>query len=451
MTALLSVAGLTIRDGARELVHDVSFDVAPGARIGLIGESGSGKSLTALAVTGLLPPGLTATGSAVLDGSARDTAADPAARGVVQDSVEHGLAGDPAAHGTAGDPAAHGLVGGIAARGTTEDPAGRGGAAVDMVVAPERQRIRARGGVAAVVFQEPLTALDPLMRVGKQIAEPLRRWRRLRGAALDAAVAAALDEVRLPADAARSFPHELSGGQRQRVAIAMALACRPRLLIADEPTTALDVTVQAEILDLLDGLVRDRGMALLFITHDLPVAARIADHLLVLRDGRVVESGPAASVIGSPSHEYTRTLVAGARRFDAALDLAAPPAIPLSAGEDGTPAVGSGPAPRSAASDGAPAAGSDPTPPSATSDGTPAAGSDPAPRSGAGDRTTAAGSGPTPRSAASDGTPAAGSDPAPPSAASNGTPAAGPGRAGAGPLTSAGDEIRKSSDGNAHD
>ncbi|GAB7046837.1 ATP-binding cassette domain-containing protein [Catenuloplanes indicus] len=321
MTALLSVSGLTVRSGGHELVHDVSFEVAPGARVGLIGESGSGKSLTALAVTGLLPPGLTATGSALLDGSA-DSAAHPVATGrPAATGTGAATVAGRAASGTARGAAADGR----STRGAASATAGRGAAVIDMVGTPERQRIRARGGVAAVVFQEPLTALDPLMRVGKQIAEPLRRWRKLRGPALDAAVTAALDEVRLPADAARSFPHELSGGQRQRVAIAMALACRPRLLIADEPTTALDVTVQAEILGLLDGLVRDRGMALLFITHDLPVAARVADHLLVLRDGRVVESGPAATVIGSPSHDYTRMLVAGARRFDAALALATSP------------------------------------------------------------------------------------------------------------------------------
>ncbi|MFI5843997.1 ATP-binding cassette domain-containing protein [Catenuloplanes sp. NPDC051500] len=367
MTALLTVTGLTVR-GGRDLVRDVSFEVAPGARVGLIGESGSGKSLTALAVTGLLPPGLTASGSAVLDPAAVPSsevisegrpagaaarslaaadpvgvaAADPAGvtaadlMGVAAADPMGVTAADPAGV-TAADPmgvtaadpmgvtAAHHI--GHTAAGPVDRAGARGRArgaltAIDMITASERQRITVRGGIAAVVFQEPLTALDPLMRVGKQIAEPLRRFRKLRGAALDAAVTTALAEVKLPADAAASFPHQLSGGQRQRVAIAMALACRPRLLIADEPTTALDVTVQAEILDLLDGLVRARGMALLFITHDLPVAARIADHLLVLRDGRVVESGPAAAVIASPAHEYTRTLVAGARRFDAALDLA---------------------------------------------------------------------------------------------------------------------------------
>nr|WP_296068004.1 ABC transporter ATP-binding protein [uncultured Actinoplanes sp.] len=261
--SLLTVDGLTIRDrGGRRLVDDVSFAVAPGDRTGLIGESGSGKSLTALAAVGLLPPGITASGEVRLDG-------------------------------------------------------------VDMIRAPERQRTSVRGGVAAVVFQEPLTALDPLMPAGRQIAGPLRRWQGLRGPALRDAVRGLLDEVRLTDTGriARAYPHQLSGGQRQRVAIAMALACRPRLLIADEPTTALDVTVQAEVLDLLDRLVDRHGTALLFITHDLPVAARVARHTHVLRDGRIVESGPIAELIASPADPYTRTLVESARRFDAALRL----------------------------------------------------------------------------------------------------------------------------------
>jgi peptide/nickel transport system ATP-binding protein len=255
--SLLAVDGLTVRDRAgRALVEDVSFAVEPGDRIGLIGESGSGKSLTALAVTALLPPGITAAGEVRLDGA-------------------------------------------------------------DMIRAP-----RGRGDVAAVVFQEPLTALDPLMPAGRQIAEPLRRFRGLRGAALREAVRSALDEVRLTDTdrIARAYPHQLSGGQRQRVAIAMAIACRPRLLIADEPTTALDVTVQAEILDLLDRLVATHGTALLFITHDLAVAARVARHTHVLRDGRIVESAAIADLIARPQHPYTRTLVDSASRFDAALE-----------------------------------------------------------------------------------------------------------------------------------
>ncbi|HWS34521.1 MAG TPA: ABC transporter ATP-binding protein [Actinoplanes sp.] len=253
---LLTVDGLTIRTAAgKTVVDDVSFTVGPGGRTGLIGESGSGKSLTALAVMGLLPPGLIASGQIRLDGA-------------------------------------------------------------DMIRAP-----KGRGKVAAVVFQEPLTALDPLMTAGRQIAAPLRRFRGLRGGALRSAVAQTLAAVRLT-DADRiaaSYPHQLSGGQRQRVAIAMALACEPQLLIADEPTTALDVTVQAEILDLLDRIVTEQGTALLFITHDLPVAARVVQDTHVLRDGRIVESGPISRIVSEPAHPYTRTLVESARRFDEAL------------------------------------------------------------------------------------------------------------------------------------
>lgn len=253
---LLTVDRLTVRErSGRALVEDVSFPVSPGDRVALIGESGSGKSLTSLAVLGLLPAGLTASGTVRLDGA-------------------------------------------------------------DMIGRP-----RGHGRAVAAVFQEPLTALDPLMTAGRQIAGPLRRLRGLRGAALREAVRAALDEVRLTDTEriARSYPHQLSGGQRQRVAIAMAVACRPLLLIADEPTTALDVTVQAEVLDLLDRIVTTHGTALLFITHDLPVAARVARDTHVLRDGRIVESGPIARLISAPAHPYTRTLVDSARRFDAAL------------------------------------------------------------------------------------------------------------------------------------
>jgi peptide/nickel transport system ATP-binding protein len=167
-----------------------------------------------------------------------------------------------------------------------------------------------------------MTALDPLMRAGDQIAEPLRRHRGLRGEALRVAVREAIADVALadPERVAGSFPWELSGGQRQRVAIAMALACRPRVLIADEPTTALDVTVQAQVLDLLDRAVTERGMGLLFISHDLPVVARTVDRVLVLEHGRAVEQGPVRDVIAAPTHPYTRRLVGSARTLQDALD-----------------------------------------------------------------------------------------------------------------------------------
>ncbi|AZS35465.1 Oligopeptide transport ATP-binding protein OppD [Microbacterium lemovicicum] len=266
--SLLEISGLTVRAAGTVLVDDVSLAVGPGDRVGLIGESGSGKSLTSLAAVGLLPDALRVSGSVLLDG--------------------------------------HEVVG-----------------AGDRTLRP------LRGPVAQVVFQEPLTALDPLMRVGAQIAEPLRRHLGLRGAALRDAVREALAEVVLTDPRiARAYPHELSGGQRQRVAIAMALAARPRLLIADEPTTALDVTVQDAVLSLLERLVAERGMALLFVSHDLAVVSRMTERIAVLRGGRVVESGPVGDVLWAPQHPYTAALVASARALDDALDPDASGAVP---------------------------------------------------------------------------------------------------------------------------
>ncbi|TDC09040.1 ABC transporter ATP-binding protein [Nonomuraea longispora] len=261
---LLRADDLSVRhpDG-HDLVRGLSFAVEAGARLGLVGESGSGKSLTALAVMGLLPAGMTAAGGVVLGGTQ--------------------------------------VVG---ASGRTLD--------------------RVRGRSASMVFQEPLTALDPLMRVGRQVAGPIRRRRGLRGGALRAAVMDALSEVRLPERVAGAYPHEISGGQRQRVAIAMALACEPELLIADEPTTALDVTVQAEVLTLLDGLVAGRGMALLFISHDLAVVADVADRIVVLKEGSAVESGRTRDVVREPRHPYTRSLVDSAWALEGELDRLAP-------------------------------------------------------------------------------------------------------------------------------
>ncbi|MBK7723034.1 MAG: ABC transporter ATP-binding protein [Austwickia sp.] len=252
--AVLSVSGLSVTVGDRALVSGVDLQVARGERVGLIGESGSGKTLTALAVMGLLPENLQARGSVRLAGADRD------------------------------------LVG-----------------------AGERALSRLRGSAMAMVFQEPMTALNPTMRVGDQVAEvmlihgtrPDRRTAR-------AAARELLADVRLPdpEQALRAYPHQLSGGQRQRVVLAMALANDPALLICDEPTTALDVTVQANVLDLIVSGVAARDAGLLFITHDLAVVATVCEKVAVMVDGRVVESGPVQQVFTAPTHEYTRQLLA---------------------------------------------------------------------------------------------------------------------------------------------
>ena len=264
--SLLAMDDLSITVHGRPLVSNLSLRLEPGKRLGLIGESGSGKSLTAMAAIGLLPPALAVSGSVML--------------------------------------------------GETQ-----------IVGAPASSLDRLRGTVTATIFQEPLTALDPLLRVGSQVAEPLRRRARRDGRLIDVRreVVALLQQVAIP-DPERlmhAYPHEISGGQRQRVAIAMALSCLPQLLIADEPTTALDVTTQASILKLLDSLVRERGMALLFISHDLPIVASIVEEVVVLRQGTVVERGPVQQVFAGPQHDYTRSLVAAARAFDTGLGHAA--------------------------------------------------------------------------------------------------------------------------------
>jgi peptide/nickel transport system ATP-binding protein len=240
------VRDLVIEIGGRRVVDGVSFDVADGARVGLIGESGSGKSLTALAILGLLPEGATASGSVRWNDR-------------------------------------------------------------ELIGLTDRQLAELRGDEIGIVFQEPRTALNPLRTVGRQIAESIRIHEGLgRREALARAVIEA-ERVHLPepAQIVRRYPHQLSGGQRQRVAIAMALACRPRLLIADEPTTALDVTIQAEILELLASLVETDGMSLVFITHDLAVLSQVATDAVVLEEGRIVEQGPLSRLLTEPSSPVT--------------------------------------------------------------------------------------------------------------------------------------------------
>lgn len=246
----LQVQGLTIDFDERRVVDDVSFSVEDGSRLGLIGESGSGKSLTALAIMGLLPDGARASGSVKWNGQ-------------------------------------------------------------ELIGMPDRELARLRGNEIGVVFQEPQTALNPIRTVGRQIAEAMRIHERLskRDAAARAVAEAARVALPHPEQIIARYPHQLSGGQRQRVAIAMALASRPRLLIADEPTTALDVTIQAEVLQLLESLVSDEGMSLVFITHDLAVLSRIATHGVVLEKGRVVESAPVSTLLSSPSSSVTQALL----------------------------------------------------------------------------------------------------------------------------------------------
>jgi peptide/nickel transport system ATP-binding protein len=246
----LEVADLVVEIDGRRLVDGVSFAVPDGARLGLIGESGSGKSLTALAILGLLPEGAVAHGSIRWNGT-------------------------------------------------------------ELIGMPDRELARLRGDEIGIVFQEPRTALNPIRTVGRQIAESVRIHEGLgrRDARVRAVAEAARVRLPDPESLVDRYPHQLSGGQRQRVALAMALACRPRLLIADEPTTALDVTIQAEILRLLLALVSEEGMSLVFITHDLAVLAQVATHGVVLENGRVVESAPVDTLLHSPASPITQGLL----------------------------------------------------------------------------------------------------------------------------------------------
>ena len=260
--ALLEVENLVVRlgtaRGPAEAVRGVSFSLGRGETLGLIGESGSGKSMTALALLGLLPANATVSGQIRLDGR-------------------------------------------------------------ELVGLAEDELCAVRGERIATVFQEPMTALNPLHRVGRQVAEALTVHNRMTRAAAREEAIRLLDRVGLPQARRRAeaFPHQLSGGQRQRVTIAMALACGPDILIADEPTTALDVTIQSQILDLIAELVEERRMALILISHDLGVIAENVDRMLVMYGGSVVESGPTAEVFRRMGHPYTQGLLAARPRMGA--------------------------------------------------------------------------------------------------------------------------------------
>jgi peptide/nickel transport system ATP-binding protein len=281
MTDLLQVRGLSVElptaAGWVRPVNDVSLRIAAGESLGLVGESGSGKTMMALALMGLLPPGARVSGEARLGGEE------------IKEVVGAGLA----------PPA-------LSQSGSSQ-------AGTDLTTLSEREWREVRGRKIAMVFQEPMTALNPVMRIGAQIEEAIRAHESALGAGevrrrmLEALRRAAVPE---PEARAEQFPHQLSGGLRQRAMIAMALAGGPRVLIADEPTTALDVTVQKQILDLLDRLRRELKLGLLFITHDLGVVAQVADRVAVMYAGRVVEEGPAREVLQKPSHPYTQGLLA---------------------------------------------------------------------------------------------------------------------------------------------
>ncbi|MDP6849402.1 MAG: ABC transporter ATP-binding protein [Planctomycetota bacterium] len=257
--AFLRIQNLSIvaQDGAT-LVEDISFDVPAGQSLGILGESGSGKTLTALAVLRLLPPSVKQTkGEIYLDGKPLSDIS-------------------------------------------------------------EAEMCQIRGGQVGFVFQEPAAAFNPVLRVGTQVGEAMEIHQSMSKSERDQAVLGLMEECGLqnPREVARSYPHQLSGGMLQRAMIAAALSGNPKLLIADEPTTALDVTVQAEILELVNRLRQNRGLALMWISHDLGVLAAICKNLIVMKDGGIVEEGSVEKILNSPNDRYTQTLVAAAPRLE---------------------------------------------------------------------------------------------------------------------------------------
>jgi len=258
---LLSVRDLSVAFGRNTVVEGVSFDLAPGEILGVVGESGSGKSVTALSIMRLIP-----------------------APGRVAGRIDF--------------------------------------AGQDLMALPEPRMREIRGRDIAMIFQEPMTSLNPVFTCGDQVMEALVHHRGLDRAGARAEALRLLKLVEIPSAERRldDYPHQLSGGMRQRVMIAMALACRPKLLLADEPTTALDATIQAQILDLLRGLQRELGMAVILITHDLGVVFQVAHRVLVMYAGRVVETSPAAKIFGRPLHPYTEGLLASIPRLEGPIE-----------------------------------------------------------------------------------------------------------------------------------
>ncbi len=263
---ILSVQDLSVgfssRQGSQTVVHHISFNVFAGKTLAIVGESGSGKSVSSLSIMQLLQKGKAffETGKFVINASAMH------------------LQGEG-----------------------------------EVVISPDNELLESlRGKGISMIFQEPMTSLNPVMRCGEQVSEMLRKHMGLNNEQAKQKTIALFEEVKLPraAEMFDQYPHQLSGGQRQRVMIAMAISCNPKILIADEPTTALDVTVQKEILQLLKSLQQSHGMGIIFITHDLGVVAEIADEILVMKRGQVVEHGQAVSVLSNPQHPYTQGLLA---------------------------------------------------------------------------------------------------------------------------------------------
>ncbi len=270
--SLLEVKDLHIwfdleRGGELHAVQGVTFELAAGERFGLVGESGCGKTTTILALMGLLPPSASVSGQVLLDGV------------------------------------------NVLARG-------------ERSVAPHRWRD------VAMVFQGAMNAFNPVKRIGEQIAEPMELHGIAAGREARRQVGELLERVGIPAERAQRFPHEFSGGMRQRAAIAMALACKPKILLADEPTTALDVMVQAQILQLLVALADDFGLALVLVTHDLPIVAQVCDRAAVMYAGEIVESGPTDALFHAPRHPYTRLLFAATPDLYGTEEVASIPGAP---------------------------------------------------------------------------------------------------------------------------